>query len=84
MVGKTNMDEFGMGSVHLCLLCVTLADPPDHRSANLNSHFGIAINPSGPHGLPTNNFDTPVENARVAGGSSGGSAVAVAAGMCKM
>ncbi|SCV67986.1 BQ2448_107 [Microbotryum intermedium] len=60
ILGKTNMDEFGMGS------------------ANIHSHFGPALNPSGP--LTSSATETP----RVAGGSSGGSAAAVAAGLARI
>ncbi|GAA5891772.1 hypothetical protein JCM8208_002880 [Rhodotorula glutinis] len=63
VVGKTNMDEFGMGS------------------ANMHSYFGPVLNPAGPVGIDQS-LALSVEAQRVAGGSSGGSAAAVAAGLC--
>ncbi|KAI0343341.1 amidase signature enzyme [Trametopsis cervina] len=56
IVGKSNCDEFGMGS------------------SNLWSIHGPALNPSGP--------DDVAGELRSAGGSSGGSAAAVASGIC--
>lgn len=56
LVGKTNMDQYGMGS------------------GTVDSIFG-----------PTKNYWDAVEGEsdfRIAGGSSGGSAVAVASGIC--
>lgn len=56
MVGKTNMDQFGMGS------------------GTVDSIFGATKNPWSQN-LEDNDWN-------IAGGSSGGSAVAVAIGMC--
>jgi aspartyl-tRNA(Asn)/glutamyl-tRNA(Gln) amidotransferase subunit A len=59
VVGKTNMDEFGMGS------------------ATLFSHFGETVSPWSP---PPSSQNSGLR--LTAGGSSGGSAVAVATGAC--
>jgi len=56
ILGKTNMDEFGMGS------------------ETIHSHFGKTRNPYHIQDLK--------DGARIAGGSSGGSAASVASGMC--
>ena len=54
LIGKTNLDQFGMGS------------------GTIDSMFG-----------PTKNcWSNDEQNWRIAGGSSGGSAVAVASGLC--
>ncbi|RHZ88115.1 hypothetical protein Glove_26g141 [Diversispora epigaea] len=62
IIGKTNMDEYGMGS------------------ANLYSAFGPVYNPHKIISDQESNIDKYEK--RVAGGSSGGSAAAVASGMC--
>ncbi|RIA96316.1 amidase signature enzyme [Glomus cerebriforme] len=63
MVGKTNMDEFGMGA------------------ANVYSAYGPVYNPQSIL-FDENHFEENDGERRVAGGSSGGSAAAVASGMC--
>ncbi|KAJ3336690.1 Trimeric GatFAB AmidoTransferase(AdT) complex subunit [Gonapodya sp. JEL0774] len=60
ILGKTNMDEFAMGS------------------ASVHSAFGKVVNPIGVGA----DSDLTVSEPKVAGGSSGGSAAAVASGMC--
>lgn len=50
----------------------------------MNSHFGLTMNPSTPTGLLKSTYQDPSAESRVAGGSSGGSAAAVAANLCQM
>ncbi|KAK9723358.1 Trimeric GatFAB AmidoTransferase(AdT) complex subunit, variant 3 [Basidiobolus ranarum] len=64
IIGKTNMDEFGMGS------------------ANTFSAHGITYNPATLKLRNDSSIELNEENSRVAGGSSGGSAAAVATDMC--
>ncbi|TDL23703.1 amidase signature enzyme [Rickenella mellea] len=61
ITGKTNCDEFGMGS------------------ANIHSIHGTVVNP---HQSPFSSVPWHEREERSPGGSSGGSAAAVAAGMC--
>ncbi|KAJ1818211.1 Trimeric GatFAB AmidoTransferase(AdT) complex subunit [Coemansia sp. RSA 2675] len=64
VVGKTNMDEFGMGS------------------KNKFSIYGSALNPHTPALVARQDGMTELDR-HSPGGSSGGSAAAVAAGMCR-
>ncbi|KAJ2889055.1 Trimeric GatFAB AmidoTransferase(AdT) complex subunit, partial [Coemansia aciculifera] len=64
VVGKTNMDEFGMGS------------------KTTFSMYGATHNPHTPR-HDTKFKEIPESDRHTAGGSSGGSAAAVAAGMCR-
>lgn len=59
LIGKTNLDEFAMGS------------------ANVHSHFGPVINPAA---MDKSKDEEP----RAAGGSSGGAAASVRAGLCRV
>ncbi|KAH9987500.1 amidase signature domain-containing protein [Russula vinacea] len=61
IIGKTNCDEFGMGSL------------------NVHSVHGPVVNP---YQHPLSAVDWHARERRSAGGSSGGSGAAVAAGMC--
>lgn len=61
IIGKTNCDEFGMGSL------------------NVHSAHGPVVNP---YQHPSSTLDWHTRERRSAGGSSGGSGAAVAAGMC--
>ncbi|KAJ2488097.1 Trimeric GatFAB AmidoTransferase(AdT) complex subunit [Coemansia sp. RSA 2050] len=65
VVGKTNMDEFGMGS------------------KNMFSIYGPALNPHTPASDAKRDGPTELDH-HTPGGSSGGSAAAVAAGMCRV
>lgn len=78
IIGKTNCDEFGMG--------YSLSFPfwasayESLRSLNIHSVHGPVVNPfkTTPSSLSSYNVER-----RSAGGSSGGSAAAVASGMCQ-
>ncbi|KIM90174.1 hypothetical protein PILCRDRAFT_174051 [Piloderma croceum F 1598] len=61
IIGKTNCDEFGMGSL------------------NTHSVYGPVVNP---YSTPSDSAPWVERERRSAGGSSGGSAAAVAEGMC--
>ncbi|KAH9987131.1 amidase signature enzyme [Russula compacta] len=61
IIGKTNCDEFGMGSL------------------NVHSIHGPVVNP---YQHPSSTVDWHARERRSAGGSSGGSGAAVAAGIC--
>lgn len=90
VVGKTNMDEFGMGSAGVSAFARSVFNAICiYRSENRHSYFGPTRNPAGPdlmehRGNRYSQFelDWGSENFRVTGGSSGGSAAAVAAGLC--
>ncbi|KAJ1644023.1 Trimeric GatFAB AmidoTransferase(AdT) complex subunit, partial [Coemansia asiatica] len=66
VMGKTNMDEFGMGS------------------KTTYSMYGSARNPCIPGELLDSTMDTKKHYEHSPGGSSGGSAAAVASGMCRV
>lgn len=85
VVGKTNMDEFGMGyAFSYAPTTRKYAKRPLPRSETTHSHFGAAVNPSAPPAADGAREWEGDDLRRVAGGSSGGSAVAVASGMCRM
>ena len=78
IVGKANCDEFGMG-YDLIFLCGHINQ--------LNSLFFSSLNVHSVHGPVVNPFNWNADNNfehRSAGGSSGGSAAAVAANMCNV
>lgn len=83
VIGKTNCDEFGMGSARLS----PSLSPPQltyefrfsiPRSLNTHSIHGPVVNPFRPPSTPCGSK----RERRSAGGSSGGSAAAVASGAC--
>lgn len=77
IIGKSNCDEFGMG----CVLRIPIETATHNRRRSLNTEsiHGPVINP-----FQSSNSDVAWKEreSRSAGGSSGGSAAAVAAGMC--
>eukprot|EP00241_Pyramimonas_parkeae_P002667 CAMPEP_0114248664 /NCGR_PEP_ID=MMETSP0058-20121206/13701_1 /TAXON_ID=36894 /ORGANISM="Pyramimonas parkeae, CCMP726" /LENGTH=512 /DNA_ID=CAMNT_0001362101 /DNA_START=284 /DNA_END=1823 /DNA_ORIENTATION=- len=74
LVGKTNMDEFGMGSFNMHSAVGPCVSPWAARAA------ASASTPSATSSSASNVAVHHLPNARVPGGSSGGSAVAVATG----
>lgn len=75
IVGKTNMDEFGMGFVPRMK---TATGTDRQRSFSTHSIYG-PVHKAGP-----NKAGLDAVSGISAGGSSGGSAVAVASGMCDL
>ena len=71
IVGKTNLDEFGMGYAFNQAVAANLRSDRLKRSNSTNSFHGAV-----------QNIYTQDGDALSAGGSSGGSAVAVATGQC--
>ena len=81
IVGKTNCDEFGMGLVGSDRLTVH-SQLTGLRSFNVHSAHGPVVNPfkSKNPSVTRSKLDCQ----RSAGGSSGGSAAAVASGLCSV
>jgi len=74
LIGKTNLDQFAMGYIDYLLFIKCYIIIENYSSGTVDSIFGPTKNVWSEN-LTENNF-------RIAGGSSGGSAVAVASGIC--